>query len=287
MPYRHPGYAFLEQHGPLQQAEDVEQYGVFLRQSAQIDDYAPPVSLERIYTCFGIPIPRQAPLQDQQGILVDGDSGLILIKEDDPLVRRRFTEGHELMELLFDAYHQHSAADLSPRNQSLGSFKAEGAYKERLCDRGAAALLMPGSSFRARLHMLNMSLQTGRALAQAYQTSLMATLLRMVQLSSGAHALVMWRLGWATREEKTRANQPPRLRPSWQAFSPNWSAGRLNSNQVADTASVVAIAPQLGQPLTGTEALDLGNQTKRCHLEVLPLRSGKQQCVLSLLHLLE
>lgn len=283
MPYRHPGHAFLDHQGPLQSEADVEQYGNFLRQSAQLDDDRPPVSLERIYTCFGIPIPRQAPLQDQQGILVDGDRGLILIKEDDPLVRRRFTEGHELMELLFDAHHQREGLPQETAPQR-GGFKAEGDYKERLCDRGAAALLMPEASFRARLQKLSMSLQTGRALAQDYQTSLMATLLRMVQLSSGAHALIMWRLGWATPQDKARGNQPPQLRPGWQAFSPAWSIGKLPQRQIAKPDSVVAIAPQLGQPLTGTEKIMIGGVEQRCHLEVLPLLGGRQQCVLALMH---
>ncbi len=286
MPYRHPGYAFLEHHGPLSGEADVEAYGNFLRRSAQLDDDRPPVSLERIYTCFGIPIPRQAPLQDQQGILVDGDSGLILIKEDDPLVRRRFTEGHELMELLFDAHYQQEGLPQETAPQR-GGFNPEGAYKERLCDRGAAALLMPEASFRARLQMLSMSLQTGRALAKDYQTSLVATLLRMVQLSGGAHALVMWRLGWATAAEKAKGSEPPLLRPGWQAFSASWSVGRLGREQVAGPGSVVAIAPQLGQPLTGTEVVMVGGVERRCHLEVLPLRGGRQQCVLALVHLLE
>jgi len=285
MPYRHPGHAFLDCSGPLRDEADVERYGDFLRQSAQLDDNCPPVSLERIYTCFGIPIPRQAPLQDQQGILVDGDSGLILIKEDDPLVRRRFTEGHELMELLFDAHHQREGLPQETAPQR-GGFNPEGAYKERLCDRGAAALLMPKAPFRARLKMLGLSLQTGRALAQDYQTSLIATLLRMVQLSDGAHGLAMWRLGWKSAAKKTQGAEPPQFRPGWQAFSSGWSGGRLSMGQAATSGSVVAIAPQLNQPLTGTETVALATGLRRCHLEVLPLRGGQQR-VLALMHLLD
>jgi Zn-dependent peptidase ImmA (M78 family) len=281
MPYRHPGHAFLAQAGPLRGEVDLEHYGDFLRRSAQLEDHQPPVSLDRIYTCFGIPIPRQAPLQEQQGILVDGDSGLILIKEDDPLVRRRFTEGHELMELLFDAHHQQLEVQLGQ------GFQAEGRYKERLCDRGAAALLMPREPFQARLQMLSMSLQTGRALAQVYQTSLVATLLRMVQVTGGAHALVMWRLGWATAAARAKGSEPPQLRPGWQAQSEAWTAGRLPREQPATLGSVVAIAPQLNQPLTGTEQVTFALGRRRCHIEALPLRGGRQQCVLALMHLLD
>lgn len=284
MPYRHPGQAFIQQQGPLLGPAAVERYGDFLRQAAGLGA-EPPISLDRIYTHFAIPIPRQAPLQEQQGLLVDGESGLILIKEDDPRVRQRFTEGHELMELLFDAQTQ----QVEPRQAQpqAASFCPEGAYKERLCDRGAAALLMPAASFGARLGNLGMSLQTGRALAATYQTSLLATLLRMVQLSpSGAQALVMWQLGWQTPTQQAEGKLPPQLRPAWQALSPAWSLGRLSPSQGAAAGSVVALAPQFDQPLRGTEVWQFDGELRRCYVEALPLRSGRRRSVLALVQLL-
>lgn len=100
--YRHPGQVFMSRYGLLHNHEGVFQYVDFLRQEAGLSD-EPPVKLSLNYRHFGIPTPLRAPLSDQQGILVDSDAGVILIKEDDPLKRQRFTEGHELMELLFDA----------------------------------------------------------------------------------------------------------------------------------------------------------------------------------------
>ena len=57
----------------------------------------------KVYAAFGMPIPFRVLLEDQQGILLNSFTGMILIREGDPVVRQRFTEGHELMELLFDA----------------------------------------------------------------------------------------------------------------------------------------------------------------------------------------
>jgi hypothetical protein len=97
--YRHPGLAFLAATPEAARSTPhaVLDYADFLRRSAQLTD--PPTDLEAIYRQFEMPTPIRAPLEDQQGILVDGDRGLILIKGDDPIVRQRFTESHELMEL--------------------------------------------------------------------------------------------------------------------------------------------------------------------------------------------
>ncbi|NJR68137.1 MAG: ImmA/IrrE family metallo-endopeptidase [Synechococcales cyanobacterium CRU_2_2] len=201
MSYQHPGYAFLAQHEPIRQEADLLAYVSFLLESAGLDG-EPPVDLGQIYRHFEMPQPQRAPLTEQQGVLVDGDRGLILIKADDPVVRQRFTEGHELMELLFEAQEQaHQHPD---PHQAPASWQVQGDRKEQLCDRLAAELLMPRHSFRARLRYLGSSMATAKTLASDYQTSLLATLLRMMQVGEGAHGLVVWRLGWATAQLRPR-----------------------------------------------------------------------------------
>lgn len=64
--------------------------------------------------------------------------------------------------------------------------------KERLCDRGAAELLMPAASFVPRLNQWGLSLKTIRTLAEHYQTSLLVTTLRTIQHRTSDHALVLW-----------------------------------------------------------------------------------------------
>jgi hypothetical protein len=271
-PYRHPGREFLRQYPWENPAQAVRQYSDFLRRSAGLDD-RPPIELSAIYAHFGIPEPRRAPLVDQQGILVNSDRGLILIKEDDPWVRQRFTEGHELMELLFDA-----------QGEKTGNFW-EGAEKERLCDRGAALLLMPPTSFVPQLHRQGLSLPTGQALAQCYQTSLLATLVHMVHHSPRSHALVLWHLA-SSRRDAPAPPPVPQLRVWWRAYSPRWQGGFIPRNK-----SIGSMAPQSciarsyhsRQPDRQQETLQFTTEPCRCQVETLPIQIQGKSCVISLL----
>lgn len=102
MAYTNPGKLFIQRFGLVECAEDVMRYVGFLRDEAGISA-EPPIDLAPIHSRFGIPLPKYAPLPDLQGILLNPDHGLILIKEDDPAARQRFTAAHELIELLFSA----------------------------------------------------------------------------------------------------------------------------------------------------------------------------------------
>lgn len=282
MPYRHPGQAFLSCYGTLQREQDVLRYVEFLRQEAGLND-DPPVDLALIYNQFEMPTPRRAPLDEQQGILVDSSTGIILIKEDDPLVRQRFTEGHELMELLFDAQEQACRGSFLP-NWSVDR-------KERLCDQGAADLLMPQASFVPRLHTLGLSLSTGRSLAALYQTSLLATLVRMMQYGTGEHALVMWHQA-LTQREATRTGEATqtavaskKLRIWWSLRTHDWQGGFIPKHKSIAPDSLIANTHLKGQAHSGMETVHLGWGTIQCQIEAMPLQLGHKPCVLSLLHL--
>lgn len=277
-PYCHPGQAFLSRYEGEAAVSMVMAYVEFLRSEATLSD-EPPVNLVAIYRHFGMPEPLRAPLVDQQGILVDGNAGLILIKEDDPVVRQRFTEGHELMELLFDAQEQALAG------KSADWPEAE---KERWCDRGAAELLMPRSSFVPKLQTLGMSLQTGQTLAELYTTSLIATLLHMIQYTPDSYALVMWHLAHS-RQDLTSANQrslpAKKLRVWWRSCSTGWTGGFVPRNKSIPSNSLIAKTYEARQPQAGWESIHLGAHSIRCYVEAMPLQMGDKFCVLSLLRI--
>ncbi|MBD2183906.1 ImmA/IrrE family metallo-endopeptidase [Planktothrix sp. FACHB-1355] len=281
-PYRHPGEAFLARYGAVRSEEDVWRYVEFLRSESGLSD-APPIDLECIYRHFGIPTPLRAPLDEQQGILVDSRTGIILIKENDPIVRQRFTEGHELMELLFDAQEQ-------------GRFcpNWSGDRKERLCDRGAADLLMPESSFLPRMKDLGISLASGRSLAKLYQTSLLATLVRMMQQGSGNYALVMWHCALKPKEVKGLSGlssllpQPQKkLRVWWRTQTKDWHGGFIPKDKSIPHNSLISYAYVSGQPYNGMEMIHLGWGFINCFVEAMPIQIGDKYCVLSLLRLTE
>lgn len=273
-PYRHPGKMFIDCHGVPQSEEDIWQYAEFLRRAAGLDAN-PPIDLEAIYHHFGMPLPLRAPLVDQQGILVDSRTGIILIKETDPLVRQRFTEGHELLELLFDAHLQ-----------SGKRFPWSNRKKEQLCDQGAAELLMPRASFVPRLRRLKISLRTAQILANRYQTSLLATVIRMIHCGVEPCALVMWHCALSRKELQYSQNQPVqrKLRVWWRICTEGWTQGFIPKNKSVPHESLIAYAYTVGQPQEGLETLDFGSSAIDCWTEAMPMQVGEKYCVLSLLH---
>jgi IrrE N-terminal-like domain len=273
--YRNPGQAYLQRYTALHSEEDVLQYVDFLREEAGLSD-RPPIDLSCIYAHFGMPIPIRAPLDQQQGILVDSKTGIILIKEDDPIARQRFTEGHELMELLFAAQ-----ADL---HQTCYLPNWSERHKEHLCDRGSAELLMPTSSFVAHLHLLGISIATGRSLATLYQTSLLATLIRMIRLGSGNCAIVVWRIAHKPSEAKKRPPQPaPKLRIWWSIPTHDWSGGYIPKDKSIVDNSIISQVHKFGQAQQGHEILCWAGCTIACHIEAISIAIGEETCVLSLL----
>jgi Zn-dependent peptidase ImmA (M78 family) len=278
--YQHPGEAFLQQYGAMQSEADVFRYVDFLRQSAGVGDRIP-TNLSLIYEQFNIPTPVRVPLDEQQGILFDSYRGIILIKEDDPIARQRFTEGHELVELLFDAQEELA------KSLNLPPFDPN--RKEKLCDAGAAELLMPSASFVPKLQQMGMSLKTGRSLAKYYQTSLLATLIRMVELATGQHALVVWHV--ALKPIERRANSmslspPPdkKLRIWWRVMSQKWKGGFIPKDKSIGEVSAIAQALSQNNPQTAIEQIDLGWGNSLCRVEAMPVQIGEKTCVVSLLH---
>jgi len=277
--YQHPGRLFIKQYGVPISRESVLAYPQFLRSSAGLTE-SPPVDLSAIYRRFGMAEPLRVPLVDQQGILVDGSTGLILIKEDDAIARQRFTEGHELMELLFDAIEQAGQIERWDHDE-----------KERLCDQGAAELLMPRSQFTRDLQALDISLQSGRSLAKLYQTSLMSTLIHMMSHGSGSYALVLWHPAWRKKEaiaqQQKPANRPQpkkKLRVRWRCCTQNWSGGFIPPNKSVSSDSLITQAHRIQQSQVGTEWLAICQLPIHCYVEALPIRTNAASYVLSLLH---
>lgn len=289
--YIHPGRAFAARYGVPQSGEDVLRYADFLRQETGLSA-DPPVDLSCIYRHFGIRTPRLVSLSEQQGLLVNDEIGMILIKEDDPVTRRRFSEAHELMELLFSV--QEEVAHLSGSRPYFADN-----IKERLCEQGAAALLMPQSSFLPRLRKLGVTLSTGTVLANLYRTSLLATLFQMVQQGPGAHALVLWR---AALKPTQISNLPPKeqlsflsddavvspekkLRVWWAACTEGLTNGFIPKHKSVPRESLIHWAYATGITQNGTEYMNLGKMQGIYRIEASRIALGDEWCVLSLLHL--
>jgi hypothetical protein len=288
--HTHPGRLFIERFGPVEGSESVRRYAIFLREEAGLDA-GPPINLAAIYHRFGIPSPKRAALPGQQGLLVDADLGIILIEERDRETRQRFSEAHELMELLFAAL---------PRSQNVygrdaGIFKH--APKERLCNDGAAELLMPAASYLPRVNRLGLSFDTGQTLAVEYGVSLSAALVHMAKIGPGRHAVVHWVLKNKPTEIRNRVpdNQPTlidvpleriapkKLRVAWSFVCPK--APLIPMDKSAPEDSSIYQAWRDRQFIAGSDRLDLGSTRGAFYCENLPFAVDEEWQVLSLLHL--
>jgi hypothetical protein len=293
MAFDSPGALFVARFGPPTDGEDVQHYVQFLREESGLGT-EPPIDLERVYRRFEVPRPKRVPLPNLQGLLVNPEMGLILINQTDPAMRQRFTEGHELVELLFTALP--SGMGWAAREQS-GVFKQ--AAKERLCNEGAAELLMPRSSFAPRVTQQGVAFSTARQLAVEYQVSVTAALVQMARVGPGRHAVVLWRMKNKPSELRTQpsVNQltlfsdppphihPKKLRVEWSLAGPG--APFIPTDKSVPVDSSMYHAWQSGKFTYGCHALDLGHGQLRglfrCENQAFEVEDERQ--VLSLLHL--
>lgn len=288
--YVHPGRLFVERHGRATEGSAVIRYAEFLRGESGLSD-EPPVDLVAIFDRFGISLPQRVRLPGQSGLLANPERGLIFISSDDPASRQRFSEAHELIELLFAA--QSPGSTTSRWHRKLFSDTA----KERLCEEGAAELLMPASTFTPYVDELGVSIETGQRLSGLYRVSLMAALVRAVRLGSGQHALVVWKLGWKPSEEEKLPNpdqlplfpdytpQPPPRRPRVL-----WGCSKRGGPFIPRDKSVgfetsIYESYETGSSRRGTDWLDLGTICGYCFSDSMPMTLDGQRHVLSILRL--
>lgn len=287
--YEHPGRLFVEKFGRVEGPEDVKRYAAFLREEAGIN-HELPIDLSRIYHRFDIPTPKRASLVGQQGLLVNSELGIILIEERDRETRQRFTEAHELMELLFAAMPVHRDSAV----RGVGRFKHSA--KERLCNEGAAELIMPEDSFLPRVNRFGISYETGRILAGKYDVSISAALVRMARPGPGRHAVILWKMKNKPTEIRNQvpSNQLSLLEDPPERIAPKklrveWSfAGRgisyIPSDKSVPEDSSIYAAWRDGCFTTGTDRFRLGSTDGTFRCENLPFEVNDDRQVLSLLH---
>ncbi len=282
--YQSPGGLFIDKFGVPRDSDDVVRYADFLRQEAGLSDQ-PPVDLTKIFGHFGIRS-RPAPLVDQQG-LSDGLLGFMLIKDGDPAVRRRFSQAHELIEFLF-----HEFKTLPEWGRSY--YSTHPLAKEKLCQRGAAKLLMPSSSFAPIMLEQGVSLESASVLAGMYETSLLATLNHMLTESKDNFLLVVWRYGLKPKQavqqqaglfgDSPVALPQKKLRIWWP---PVTSAGANNGfiplHQSVHDGSVIVKAYETGQLHYGKERFQLKGIQGDYQVQAKRITIGDEVCVLSLL----
>jgi len=109
-----------------------------------------------------------------------GSKGIASIQEQSPRVRQRFSVGHEL-----GHWHHHRGQSFRCRVDDISDNLAVNKEKEQQADDYAAHLLMPGALFRPLIKQTrNPSFADLREIAGQFETSVLATGLRLIEIAS-------------------------------------------------------------------------------------------------------
>lgn len=295
MTFIDPGEMFVKTFGKVETANDVFAYVDFLRSEPGLDGLIP-VDLDLIFHRFQIPDPIQKPLPGQQGLLVDSKNGIILINANDPPSRQKFSQAHELVELLFNAL---------PNGKSLGNgwmLKRPGGFKEStkeyLCNWAAANLLMPPDYVNNQIKQYGINFGCARAISDECKISLSAALVQLARISSGNHSVVLWVLKNKPSEIKSKVpdnqlglfdnNKPEpakKLRVEWSMGSQ--SAPFIPKDKSVEESSQVYEALRTGAFTSGKERLCLdGRKSAWYQTQNLPFNLEDEPQVLSLIEYL-
>lgn len=290
MTYVNPGGEYVKHHGLPQGLDDVLRYAAFLRSEAGLSD-KPPINLTKIYQQFDIPKPQRADLPGQQGLLLNPDTGQFVINQNDVATRQRFTEAHELMELLFS--QMPGGGGWAAR--SNGHFKR--GEKEALCNRGAAELLMPRSTFLSWIEEQGVSIDTADQLARKFFVSNMAALVNMARVGPGLHWVALWTHGLtpAQAQAKSKREQDslfghPGQDPPAKRLRVKWAYGSEGTPYLApgtpiDEDSSIYQAWKTKADTEGEDQIEVGHFAGVCRCENRSQKVEGKQAVLSLIHL--
>ena len=150
-----------------------------------------PVDVYGIASLLGIRI-RIGPQPFAGRVYVDGSGSLLMdLNATDIEARRRFTCAHEIMHTAFPGFHRDTRYRV---DRSVGAQMRSRGEEEYLCDRGAAALLMPVRNVEG-LYDAGRGLGDVERLAQASQVSLEAAAIRLTTIASRPTVFVV--LDWA------------------------------------------------------------------------------------------
>jgi hypothetical protein len=216
--------------------------------------------------------------------------GLILINEDDPEVRRRFTKGHELAELLFFALRESRVTEDVWHHLS-------GDVKERLCNRAAAALLMPSGPFAEAVGAAGLTIDGVAGVARAFGVSFLAALLRAVELAGDGHLLIGWDLSCRPTEahrsnpDQTSFDFATHTEPA-EKLRVRWVRGDRRGRRTEFIPRHKSAAPDSlavrclgsGERAAGYEDVRIGPFERRCYVEAVPQHPDAVVRVLTLLH---
>ena len=293
MTFVNPGRLYLQTHGKMESYEDILAYADFLRMETGLDGIFP-VDIDQLFKHFDIPQPKFTPLPNQQGLLLDAKQGIILINSKDPERRQKFTEAHELVELLFSELSQGKDLGGGWFLSRPGGFKES--TKEYLCNWAAANLLMQPSHVQELIRQYDINFKCARILSEECEVSLSAALVQLARISPRCHFVVLWRMKNKPTEVRHKPTDgqltlfdtggdittPMKLRVEWAMGGPD--GPYIPENKSTENTSLIYAAWQSGNFTSGKERMVFDNRTTGWYYsENLPFESDDERFVLSLI----
>jgi len=284
-----PGIAFLRSSSIENVEELIVAYAQYLLHES--DAYRIPVWLGRIIKRFRLKSYKER-LPGSRGLTTpDLD---IFVNVDDTNTVQRFSVAHELMELLFIALKDEGCSWMSEV-----MFAKLWSAKERLCELGAAELLMPMDLFKPLVEREGVSMGTAEELANLCRVSLTAALRRMLDTDLARCAVIRWRLTHSKRQfVPSKVGQLPlfgdatsmdplkklRVERVYTSSSVRASKTYIPREKSVDDSTLIFRAYDEGVQTAGYDDLDLATLRGRYYTENRPVKIDGERRVLSLVH---
>jgi Zn-dependent peptidase ImmA (M78 family) len=167
---------------------------------AEAGQTALPIAIFALASAHGVRVRRSRAQPFAGRIYADGERLVIDVNGADPEERQRFTCAHELMHTAFPGFRRERRYRVD-RDVDERLFARSRAEEERLCDIGAAALLMPRDLIAS--HARREPLEAIEAIARAAAVSLEAAANRLVRVrEEPAVLLVVERLAAPGRRRR-------------------------------------------------------------------------------------
>ena len=274
----------LEAFPPVPEPEIVEEVvraarAVLERTHREFPEWSPPpYDPETVATALGFPVTQADALGDWDALLVpDRHTGFRILTNRSVVSpgRRRFSIAHEIAHTFFedaaDAVRRRARRvprEMTPEERDL----------ERLCDRGAAEMLMPEEPFRDDAAARGWSAAAVPALAERYAVSLEAAAVRMMQVpGSKVRAVGFYEYAQrpATRAAGEQRKSPPEI-PEYRVkrvFTRPGLPFLWPEGKSVPRTSVVYRASLGSKELTAEEEFRLGSNRAHLTVSAAPVRS--------------
>jgi Zn-dependent peptidase ImmA (M78 family) len=194
-----------------------------------------------------------------EGCLIPYDGDFIIeLRKDRPYERMNFTCAHELGHTFF--YESVPSIKYRTVTSSQPHHDPE---EERLCNIAAAELLMPSDVFRKISRDYSPSPQSLQLLAQTFESSLIATIVRLLNLKVWGSKFICWQM----KDDRLKARwlaQPGR----GLAYFPNLEIINPASSGIYHTATTI-------EATASAEWLSLDGGYKLCNVSSMCLSDSK------------